>query len=53
MSARKPLAEGCTGNVNCPVAGHVEWRGGGHWPVQRGHIDLTPGQRKTLVERRG
>lgn len=52
MSRRKPLPEWCTGNYDCPVEGHIVWRGGGHWRRERGHIDLTPGQRKTLAERR-
>lgn len=48
---RKPLAEGCTSHADCPVEGHVIKR-----PVQRGwaftHIRLTPGQQRTLAERR-
>ena len=52
MSARKPLNPSCTGDRWCPVRGQVIERGGGHWRRQLGHIDLTPGQRKTLAERR-
>jgi hypothetical protein len=51
MSNRKPLPENCDGTDYCDAEGHIVWRGGGHWRVRRGHIDLTPGQRKTLAER--
>lgn len=51
MARRKPLSTACTGAANCPVQGHIEWRGGGHWKRRRDHITLTPGQRKTLAER--
>ena len=51
MTARKPLPADCTGDDRCPSTGHIVWRGGGHVRRRWDHIDLTPGQRKTLAER--
>lgn len=52
MSARKPLEEGCTGGIFCPVERHVGVRilGGNRRRIS--HIPLTSGQNKTLRERR-
>lgn len=47
MSARKPLAGGCTGSIFCPVAEHVRRIGN-----RISHIPLTRGQYRTLFERR-
>lgn len=53
MTGPKPLPEGCTGGIFCPVAGHVKTRANGS--TRRtvfSHIHLTVGQRKQLHERR-
>lgn len=51
MTRRKPLDEACTGADDCAIAGHLILRGGGHVRRRWGHIDLTAGQRTTLLER--
>lgn len=50
MSPRKPLEEGCTGDIWCALYGHQTARrhSGGTW---YSHVPLTPGQTKTLYER--
>lgn len=52
MSARKPLEEGCTGDIWCKVSGHVTYRALGGGRGVTSHIRLTVGQRKTLFEQR-
>jgi hypothetical protein len=52
MSARKPLEEGCTGGIFCPMPGHVRTRSNGLGRATTSHIMLTRGQSKTLRERR-
>lgn len=52
MANRKPLPEGCDGSIWCQVEGHVpavKLRGGRH---HFAHIALTPGQTRTLRERK-
>lgn len=51
MSNRKPLDPECRADDRCTLEGHVIMRGGGHWKRERRHVDLTPGQVKTLAER--
>jgi hypothetical protein len=49
---RKPLDPNCEGGVLCMVQGHVKktYTSSTKWRIA--HIPLTPGQRKTLDERR-
>lgn len=53
MTPRTPLAEGCTGDIFCPIQGHVMSR----WMFFRQefhytHVPLTVGQEKTRRERK-
>jgi len=51
MTARKPLEEGCTGGIFCPVPGHLK-KNLSRARTRISHIPLTHGQHKTLMERR-
>jgi hypothetical protein len=49
---RKYVNPECDGGIFCPVEGHVTRMstGSGKWRI--GHIKLTPGQLRTIRERR-
>lgn len=49
--SRTPVHERCTGNLYCPVKGHLFDRRVG-MDTKLSHIRLTPGQRRTIAERR-
>lgn len=51
MGGRKPLEEGCTGDIWCKLENHTGTiTKGTKWTF--GHIPLTLGQKKTLHERK-